>query len=120
MDFGIARLLDGAEGDVVDAAGTQGYMTPEQLLGEAVDSRADLFAAGALLFECLTGQRPYHAPNPMALVSLVLAGPAPQACEWNSGVSPTLSALLTSLLAADPANRPATAREVEVALGNMR
>ena len=120
MDFGIARLLDGAEGDVVDAAGTLGYMAPEQLLGEEVDSRADLFAAGALLFECLTGQRPYHAPNPMALVSLVLAGPAPQACEWNSDVSPTLSTLLTSLLAADPASRPASAREVEVALGNMR
>jgi len=120
MDFGIARLLDSGVGEVADGAGTLGYMAPEQLLGEAVDSRADLYAAGVLLFECLTGQLPYQAPNAMSLVPLVLGSPAPQACEWNVGVSPALSELLASLLAADPANRPATAREVEVALENMR
>ena len=119
MDFGIARLLDGGDGAAEDGAGTLGYMAPEQLLDEPVDSRADLYAAGALLFECLTGRLPYEAPTAMSLIPRILTGPPPQASEWNADVSPAFSALLASLLAADPADRPASARHVEVALEGL-
>jgi serine/threonine protein kinase len=61
FDFGIARQLAGASGDTETGAvlGTPGYMSPEQIRGEPVDSRSDMFGLGALFFELLTGRRPY-------------------------------------------------------------
>jgi eukaryotic-like serine/threonine-protein kinase len=73
-DFGIARLAgaqtDGkaltVEGMIV---GTPAYMAPEQLLGEAVDGRTDIYATGAVLFECVTGRRVFESSGTVALVA---------------------------------------------------
>ena len=80
VDFGLARELPrrrGAQlrsidGDLTSPGliiGTPGYMAPEQILGHAVDARADLFAAGILLYEALSGQRPFPGDGPAAALS---------------------------------------------------
>lgn len=74
MDFGIARLTegrpDGAKGltAVGTVIGTPEYMSPEQLMGSELDARSDLYSAGAVLFECVTGRAVFEAPNVTALI----------------------------------------------------
>ncbi|MGH7533021.1 MAG: serine/threonine-protein kinase, partial [Gemmatimonadales bacterium] len=74
MDFGIARLTQGrAEGSkgltaVGTVIGTPEYMSPEQLMGTELDARSDLYSAGAVLFECVTGRAVFEAPNVTALI----------------------------------------------------
>jgi serine/threonine-protein kinase len=78
-DFGIARALTGAAEAHLTAsiAGTPHYMAPEQVLGRALDGRADLFSLGVLLFECASGRLPFEGDSAVAaLVSRVQGPPA--------------------------------------------
>ena len=83
MDFGIARLAEHRSdpGQALTAAGvvvgTPQYMAPEQLFGEPVDGRADLYATGAVLFECVTGRPVFEAPSLVALLARHLEDAAP-------------------------------------------
>jgi serine/threonine-protein kinase len=98
--------------------GTPDYMSPEQALGQAVDGRADLYALGVLLFEMLTGKRPFQHGNLATLLGLHVAAPVPAM----SDVAPTVTvpapieAVVRRLMAKDPAQRFATAEELETAL----
>jgi HAMP domain-containing protein len=77
MDFGIARLTDDKARELKERGltqagmvlGTPQYMSPEQLMGEELDARSDLYAAGAVLFECLTGEPVFQAPTVIALIA---------------------------------------------------
>jgi HAMP domain-containing protein/predicted Ser/Thr protein kinase len=113
MDFGIARAVERKKGMTQTGlvVGTPEYMAPEQLMGEAIDHRVDLFAAGVVLYECLTGRRPHEAETPMALVSRVLTERATPAHEVAPNVPAPLSLLVARLLARDPAERPRNAAE---------
>ena len=87
MDFGVSRLADSA-GGVREAGlliGTPAYMAPEQLLGDDVDERTDLYATGVVLFECLTGRLPFEAESPVALVARVLQESPPCASAVATG-----------------------------------
>jgi serine/threonine protein kinase len=111
MDFGIARLAEATSsrtqaGMVV---GTPTYMSPEQLVGEEIDRRADLYSLGVVMYECLTGHAPFTAPSPVALIARVLTTEAEPPARRNSDVPPALSALVMRLLAKSPAERPASA-----------
>jgi serine/threonine protein kinase len=111
MDFGVARLAQRASqltsaGMVV---GTPAYMAPEQLLDNAVDARVDLYAAGVVIYECLTGIRPVEAPSPAALLGRLLTSTPRPAHEVNPDVPPQLSAVVMRALARDADHRPATA-----------
>jgi serine/threonine-protein kinase len=128
LDFGLAKLLRPA-GDaeltasVTEAmvvAGTLPYMAPEQLLGEAVDGRADLFALGAVLYEMATGQRAFpHTQGPRLIDAILhLMPPAPRAV--NSKVSPALEAIILKCLEKDPNRRYQSARELFVDLERLR
>jgi tetratricopeptide (TPR) repeat protein len=67
MDFGVARLATSSMTGTGSIVGTADYMSPEQVKGEHVDGRSDLFSVGCMLFELLTGQRPFHADNLMTI-----------------------------------------------------
>lgn len=111
MDFGIARLAARTEGMTQAGAvvGTPGYMAPEQFLGDDVDARADLYAAGVLLYECLTGRRPHEGDSPIVLLTKVLEEPIVSPRALVPEVSPGLEAAVMAALQRDRDDRPASA-----------
>ena len=114
VDFGIARLLGEARGRMTQAGmvvGTLRYMAPEQLRGDEVGPRTDLYGLGAVLCEILTGRPPYPAATPVALLDAQASGPPAM-----PGVDPALRAVATSCLRADPSDRPLHAGAVADAL----
>jgi HAMP domain-containing protein len=114
MDFGIARAVERKKGMTQTGlvVGTPEYMAPEQLMGEPIDHRVDLFAAGVVLYECLTGRRPHEGDTPMALVSKVLTEVVVPPHEVAADVPQALSQLVARSLARDPAERPRSAAEM--------
>ena len=121
LDFGTARPLDPAEtitenGEFV---GTFAYASPEQLRGEPVDARADLYALGVLAYRLLTGRRPFEGDNPAALARLHLDAPPRPPSELVPGLPAELEALVLALLHKAPADRPPTAAAVIDRLASM-
>ncbi len=117
LDFGLVKL---AQADVHTRSGhmmgTLQYMPPEQLKGEAVDARADVFALGAVLYECLSGVRALPGRSQQAIFAILLdRGVAPLA-EVAPALPPALCALVDRCLQLDRAARPAHAGEVADAL----
>lgn len=113
MDFGIARLQTRSDGHTQAGmvVGTPEYMSPEQLRGDELDGRADLYSAGVVLYESLTGKLPHVADTPGALIGKVLSEipVAPRASV--AEVSPILSAAIMQALEKDREQRPRTALE---------
>jgi DNA-binding response OmpR family regulator len=122
MDFGVARLTDRAGAGLTEiglVVGTPAYMPPEQLLGEEVDARADLYAAGVVLYEAATGRLPFEAATAMALIARLLKDEAPRARAANADVPEGLDALIAELLSKRPEGRPASAVELRDRLAQM-
>ncbi len=108
-DFGIARALAlEAASTTRGAIGTPLYMAPEQVAGEPVDARADLYAVGLLLFEMLTGQTPFASEDPWAVAMARLRQPAPDLRERPHIPAP-LATLVYHCLARAPEERPESA-----------
>ena len=108
MDFGIARLVEHTTvltqaGMVV---GTPAYMSPEQLLSEDVDGRSDLYSAGVVLYECLTGRLPFEAGSPISLIAKLLHDDPVPPAALNPDVPPPLSDLIVRLMAKKAQDRP--------------
>jgi serine/threonine protein kinase len=118
IDFGVARIDEGA-GALTrpgTSLGTAGYMAPEQAMEAAdVDARADVYALGCVLFECLTGRAPFVG-RPAALLVKVLAEKPPRPSDLRPALSDEIDALLGRLLAKDRAERPRDAAELLRAL----
>jgi len=114
VDFGIAAALSRAAHDGVRPAGTVAYMAPEQLGGQALDGRCDVWALGALLYEAVTGRRPFPEREGASLEAAAAAASAepPRPGAVVRGVPPGLDALVTRCLQPDPARRVATAAEL--------
>lgn len=116
LDFGIARFRpEGREatGQADEGfMGTPGYVPPEQWTGKAVDERADLYALGVVLFEMLTGKRPFPEREAFTLALASIDRIALRVSSLRPDVSPALDKLVARLLAADPALRPPRARVV--------
>ena len=121
MDFGIARLANPPQGKGLTEAGvsigTPDYMSPEQLAGVDLDARSDLYAAGVVLFECLTGRVPYLADTPWALVAKHIEEDPPSPRVLNADVPESLAAVILKAMAKDPTQRFASASEMHDALG---
>jgi eukaryotic-like serine/threonine-protein kinase len=117
-DFGLAKLFDTASslsGDLV--AGTPAYMAPEQGLGRALTPAADLYAVGVLLYEALTGARPFHGTS-LEILTEKNSRPAPDPGEIATDAPPELLGLTRRLLEPDPAGRPTVAEVLAVASGD--
>ena len=108
-DFGIARI-DTSEFTIVgDLLGTPAYMSPEQLSGAPVDKRADLFAAGVIFFEMLTGVKPFRGKSLTEIMSYMEKRGPEDIRTLNPGVPDAVKRVLTKALAFDPGSRYADA-----------
>jgi len=111
MDFGIAQVVS-RDGDAqMQIAGTPRYAAPEQMLGETLDARADIYSLGVVMYQMFTGQLPHRAPSIEALIAAKRAGiatPPAAAPPRPAGVDE----LLIACLAGEPAQRPASAAEL--------
>jgi serine/threonine-protein kinase len=123
MDFGIARLATRKpESGVTQQGmiiGTPEYMAPEQLSGEDVDQRVDIYAAGCVLYECLTGKPPFTADTPYQLVAKLLEETAPAPRTMNAEVPAALDMLVMSALEKEAGKRPQTALALHDALARI-
>ena len=116
VDFGVAFPRDGtALTQTGKWVGTPAYVAPEQLLGEAVDARTDVYALAGVCFHALTGQRPFTREHEAGVLLAHLNSPPPRASEL-SDVSPAVDAVISRALAKSPAQRFASAGEFARAL----
>lgn len=119
MDFGIAKLLS-AKSQLTQTGfgiGTPVYMAPEQAKGSStIGPQADIYSLTVVLYELLTGQVPYQADTPMAVVLKALHDPLPLPRSINPRISDALQKVILKGAAKDPAHRYATAREFREAL----
>ena len=115
MDFGIARALSDGQAAVTQTAaviGTAQYLSPEQARGESVDARSDVYAAGCVLFELLTGEPPFTGDSPVAVAyQHVREDPKPPSA-LNPRVPPPLDAIVLKAMAKGPANRYQSSAEM--------
>ena len=120
MDFGIARLAtrpkDAGHTEAGMVVGTPEYMAPEQLLGDELDARADLYATGVVLYECLTGRVPITADTPITLIAKVLEEEPQPPRAIQPDVPQELSDLVVWALAKDREKRPRSAAELHARL----
>ena len=119
LDFGVAKLLDSpnpalsTDGAII---GTPHYMAPEQVKAEPIDGRADLYAIGVMLFECVTGQRPFDAPNMIALLDRQVNAAPPWPSKLRGDVPPALEQVILKALEKHPGRRFSSAEEMAAAL----
>jgi serine/threonine protein kinase len=121
LDFGVAQLMDGSD-DLRSTAGTLAYMAPEQLRGERVTPRTDLYATTLVLYEMLTGRLPwdidYSDYDQMIFAHRSLAPiPPTRFAPW---LPPRVEALVLRGLAKDPSERPATAQALAEELSELQ
>lgn len=116
-DFGIARAASGSSTLPKDEIrGSAAYLAPEQVRGERVDGRTDIYALGAVLYELLTGRPPFTAENTAALVTQRLVTDPPPPRSINPDVPTDLDAIVLRALAREPEGRFASADEFRDAL----
>jgi WD40 repeat protein/serine/threonine protein kinase len=111
LDFGLARAsAESAQLTRVGAiVGTPAFMSPEQVNGQGVDERSDLFSLGCVLYLMATGCQPFHAPDVTSTLLAVARGQARPPDEVRPGLPRALSALILQLMAKDATDRPASA-----------
>lgn len=114
IDFGLVKVFgEDAPGHDVTAShmmiGTPAYMSPESVLGRAVDGRSDVYALGVVLYETLTGTRPFSGSTQMEIATARLHGPAPPLPD---ALPAKVRSLVADMLERDPDDRVATAEEV--------
>jgi len=120
-DFGVARVTDSdrthAErtqaGTVV---GTPAYMSPEQIQGQRIDRRTDIFSAGVILYQFLTGQKPFTGEGAWTVAKKIIQEDPPMPSSINMALSPEFDRVVAKALAKNPDQRFATAREFSQAL----
>ena len=117
MDFGIAKIIGGQQHTATGAVvGTAQYMSPEQIKGEQLDRRSDIYSLGVTLFEMVSGRPPYEADSAMTLMMMHINDPVPDVKLINPDVSPNLVAVINKALAKSRDDRYQTAGEMAVAL----
>ena len=111
LDLGLAHRLDTPINDGL-YFGTLGYMSPEQTNGDTLDVRSDLFSFGCVLFEMLNGKPPFSFASRIEAITYFRKGLTPDLRLFQNKIPNSLGALVRSLMAVNPENRPATIAEV--------
>ncbi|MFK7736621.1 MAG: serine/threonine-protein kinase [Pirellulaceae bacterium] len=120
-DFGLVRTLDDASLTHSGMlAGTPDYMSPEQAKGEHATELSDLFSLGALAFTMLTGQPPFRAPEPFAVINQVIHKPHEFPLSVQNRVPSQLLVLVNRLLEKDPEDRFTSSAELYEALSTLK
>ncbi len=121
VDFGISELLGESDAHVSSeyAMGTPAYMAPEQLVGENVDERADIYSGGVVLYELITGRRPFDAPDLERLTRSILVEPVLPPSLLRGSCPAALEELVLRCLERDRSRRPRTAKTVVEALSGI-
>ena len=127
LDFGLAKLLhpvdEGTTEALTDshvAAGTLPYMSPEQLKGEPIDARADIYTIGAVLYEMSTGHRAFHGQLAPQLIDAILHQPPVSSRALNPSISPELDSIILKCLDKEPERRYQSAKELLVDLRRLQ
>ncbi|MDE2607566.1 MAG: serine/threonine protein kinase [Burkholderiales bacterium] len=117
-DFGVARIQDSGEATRTQGSmvGTLKYMAPEQVQGQKIDSRADLFSAGVMLYQLLTDKRPFDGDNDFSIIHQIIGHHPPPPSSINPKLPSALDAVVARALAKTREERFATARDFAVAL----
>lgn len=122
MDFGIARAVADTSATMTQTAaviGTAQYLSPEQARGETVDARSDIYSAGCLLYELLTGRPPFQGDSPVSVAyQHVREAPVPPS-HLDALVTPAMDAIVLKSLAKDPADRYQTAAAMRADIGRL-
>jgi tetratricopeptide (TPR) repeat protein len=122
MDFGLARSIGPANSMAMTAtmtgqvAGTPAYMSPEQLRGEGLDRRSDVFAFGVLLYEMVTGANPFARTSTFSTADAILHETPAPLDECLEGVPPLFAHIVRRCLEKDPASRYQTLRDLHIEL----
>jgi serine/threonine protein kinase len=128
LDFGLAVLV--IPENIPDSTrtltqatpveGTLPYMSPEQLRGQKVDARSDVYSAGAVLYEMATGNRPFPHSQSAELIGAILHETPPPPRSFNQRVTPGLEILILKTLEKEPEQRYQSAAELQVALEDRK
>jgi serine/threonine-protein kinase len=112
LDFGLAKARDQSLSETGVRLGTVSYMSPEQIRGGNIDGRSDLWALGVVLYEMLTGRKPFSGDEEVAIVHAILHDEPELASTRRADISPALEGVVLRLLEKEPANRYADAAEL--------
>ncbi len=127
LDFGLAQFvrqetdlgITASISDTKNVTGTLPYMSPEQLRGELTDQRSDLWSAGAVLYELVTGRRPFPFSQVPRLIDAIMNKPPEMPSALNPKISPGLEVVILKCLDKDPERRYQSARELRVDLDRL-
>jgi len=132
LDFGLAKLTQaepGSDSSLATAThqgteaglvmGTAGYMSPEQVRGQALDARSDIFSFGAILYEMLSGKRAFHGNTPADTMSSILKEEPADLSETNRNISPALERIVHHCLEKSPESRFHSASDIAFDLGHL-
>src|SRR6185436_19845725 len=120
-DFGVARVQDSDKTSVERTqagtmVGTPAYMSPEQITGATIDKRTDVFSAGIILYQFLTGEKPFTGSGAWTIAKKIIQEEPPAPSTLNNAVTPIFDAVVNKALSKDPSTRFQSARELGVAL----
>jgi len=112
MDFGVARVADATRTRTGVVLGTPTFMSPEQLSGQNIDGRSDLYSLGVALFQLLTGQLPYRNDSMASLMRAIGRETAPNVCSIRPDLPPALGDIVALALEKHPSTRYATGTQM--------
>src|SRR6267142_1744730 len=120
-DFGVARVQDSNKTSVERTqagtmVGTPAYMSPEQITGGNIDKRSDVFSAGIILYQFLTGEKPFTGSGAWTIAKKIIQEEPPLPSSLNNAITPLFDAVVNKALAKNPDTRYQSARDLAVAL----
>lgn len=119
-DFGITKIVGETQHTATGAVvGTALYMAPEQIRGESIDHRVDIYSLGVMLFEMAAGRRPFEADSAMTILMMHINDPVPDLRQLNPATSEGMIRVITTALEKDPENRYQTGDELASTLREM-